>query len=743
MRVRFFPLIFSVMYAFPLAGTAVEIPSVQKISSKAKKSTPKKEDSPTVITADKVFAKQGQELEAIGHAELRNDGQSIRADHVRFLQESNEVFAEGAVRVEHEGGVMTGPSFQMNLDTETGTMEQPQFSFTETNLRGSASVMHIEGKHNYRLKKATYTSCPAGNDDWLLRMGELELDRDTETGTGYNTRVEFLGVPILYTPWMNFPLNDKRRSGFLAPIYSNTNTGGFEFTAPLYWNIAPNYDATFSPRVIQKRGTLLKNEFRYLGSNHSGKVEYDRITNDRIAKLDRSRASLVHAQNFGNGFSGSINLNQVSDEAYLRDLSTIQALAVQRQLLREGALAYTGGWWNASLRTQLYQTLQDPAALITPTYRRLPQFNVGAQRVLGGAVLNVNSEYVDFDHPTLVNGKRTVLYPSVAYPLVNDPGYYLTPKIGVHSTRYALGLFNTLPQTNYERTLPILSVDSGMTLERDFTAFAHDYVQTLEPRLFYVNIPYREQAALPIFDTAPAPFSFSQIFTENRFLGSDRIGDANQLTAALTSRFLDAGNGFEKLRFTVAQRFSREPPKVTLGAPTATTNQSDVLFSVTGRLTRTSFVDSLVQYNPNASRLEVFTASTRYNPQPGRVFNLGYRYSFVAAPSLTNPQVEQVEASAQWQAYGRWNIFAQTKYSIEDRRSVESTAGLEYNQSCWTLRMGAQQYVTTAQEVRQSIIFQLELKELLSVGSNNVLTELKRIIPGYSKTEEPAGSSAH
>ncbi|HUX89262.1 MAG TPA: LPS-assembly protein LptD [Gallionellaceae bacterium] len=686
-----------------------------------------------MITADSVEAKQGETLEATGNAELRKDDQFIRADHLLFLQESNELFADGAVRVEQKGTSLTGPSLKLDLDDHTGEMTQPSFTFSDANVRGDAETMHIEGKQKYSFDKASYTSCPAGNDDWLLKMSDLELDRNTQVGTAYNARVEFKGVPILYTPWMNFPLNDQRRSGLLGPVLGSTSKGGREIILPVYWNIAPNYDATISPRIIQKRGTLYDNEFRYMGNSYTGKIDYGELLNDKLTDRNRSHSSLLHMQNFGAGFTGSLNLNEASDDAYFRDLSTIPAIAVQKHLLREGALSYTGGgWWTASARAQSYQTLQDPDAPVALPYRRLPQVNVGAQRVVGGSITTLSAEYVNFNHPTAVNGSRVVLYPSIIYPLVNDPAYYLTPKFGVHATQYSLGENNTGTESKFERSVPIFSLDSGMTLERDFTAYQREYVQTLEPRIYYVKIPYQDQDMLPNFDSAPSVFSFMQMFTENRFIGSDRIGDADQVTAALTSRLLDADNGNERLRVAVGERFSQQTPRVILGAPTATTNQSDVLLSVGGRLTSAITLDSLAQYNPNESRTEMFAATARYKPEAGKVFNLGYRYTFNPDPTLI---LKQLDLSTQWLLGGRWHAVAQTKYSLQELRAVEALAGFEYGQDCWSLRFVAQHFVTATRESSDTFYLQLELNELVRVGTDP-LGALKQSIPGYSILSE-------
>jgi len=745
MRFRFFLFYLSIFVANATCSQAQEdvlpsktiVPGIKSPDpvTQNKKSSSKKKEAPTVITAEGVEAKDGQVMEATGNAEIRKDNQFIRADHLLFLQETNEVFADGSVRLEQPGVTLSGPGFKLNLDSSTGEMTQPSFVFTEAQVRGDAEIVRIESKQKYTFEKSSYTSCPVGNDDWLLRMSELELDRNSQIGTAYNARIEFMGVPVLYTPWMNFPLTDRRRSGLLGPVYSNSNRGGSEFTQPIYLNIASNFDATVSPHFIEKRGALYDNEFRYLGNSFTGKFEYGEIVNDKLALRDRSHASLVHSQDFGAGITGSLNLNSASDDAYSRDFYSDPAIATNKNLLREGALSYTGGgWWSVSARAQSYQTLQDPdpTAVVDIPYRRLPQVNLGAQRVIAGAITTFNSEYVEFDHPTKVNGTRVVLNPGVAVPLVNDPAYYLTPKMTVHYTQYAMGANNADTILKFERTVPIYSLDSGMTMERDFAVNGNGYVQTLEPRIFYVNIPYVDQSRLPNFDSAKAVFSFVQMFTENRFLGSDRIGDADQVTTALTSRILDADNGRELLRVAIGERFSRVTPRVLLDADTTTTNQSDVLLSVAGKVSNSLSLDSLVQYNPNNSRTEMFAATAQYRPEAGKVFNLGYRYTFDSNPKNT---VKQLDLSTQWLVGGRWHIVAQTQYSLQAERSVLALAGVEYIKDCWAFRFGANQFVTASQETQTGYFWQLELRELLPIGTDT-LTQLKRSIPGYTVLSE-------
>ena len=689
-----------------------------------------KEETPAYISAQRLEGQTENQIVASGDVELRKRGQTVFADRVVYQQTSQELVADGAVRIEQNGMQMQGPHLELNLDTNIGNMSKPVFKLAVNNSRGRADILHMKGQQKYSVQNVEYTMCPIGNDDWLLKASQLDIDSDRQVGVARNARVEFLGVPILYMPWMDFSLSNKRQSGFLGPIFGSTARSGSEVSLPYYWNIAPNRDATIELRAMAKRGLMVKNEFRYLDTNYAGEAHLDILPNDMLTNNTRLRSSLRHTQNFGNGLSASTNLNYVSDDAYFRDMSNILSETSLTNLVREGVLSYGGGWWNASARMQSYQTLQDPAAPVAEPYRRLPQITLGALRPLAGGDIAFTGELVSFSHPTTVNGRRLVMYPSLSYPLIAAPSFYLTPKIGVHYTDYSLGANNLGALPDSSRTLPIVSLDSGMALERDWKVGKRDYVQTLEPRAYFLYIPYRNQNQLPNFDTAQADFNFAQMFTENRFFGNDRIGDAQQVTLSLTSRLLDANSGAERLRVAIGQRFSFKTPLVNLVSPVeATNNKSDVLLAVLGQVTPAWSLNSALQYNPNQARTEKLNVGARYQPESGKVLNLGYRF--------TRNSLRQVDISTQWPLSQRWHAMARWNYSLQDNRILELLTGVEYNACCWTARVVAQRFATATNELSTGIFVQLELSGLVRIGSDP-LNALRQSIAGFTKLNQPA-----
>ncbi len=727
MRRRFSLIALSALCTFVSAAYGEDEPLKLKLDRTFRMMPRASDGTPAFISAGHMEGKKGGQLEASGNAELHKDGRAIYADRMLYQQDSQKVSADGSVRIEQDGSTMSGPHLEFSLREGKGVMAQPTFHLSDNNSRGKADSLQIESKQKFTLFNTTYTTCPDGNNDWLLKIGKLDIDRNEQVGVARNTVAEFKGVPFMYSPWMDFSLGGGRKTGFLGPVYGTTTNGGSELTMPFYWNIAPNYDATIAPRFMAKRGAMLMDEFRYLQPNYAGEIHVDGISQDRVTHTTRSHESLKHNQTLGAGFSYSLNLNRVSDDAYFRDLSTSVADTSQAYLARTGSLNYSKGGWNASTSVQTFQVLQDPLAPLPIPYKQTPQVAVNGQESLGSGTTLFTGQYVNFSHPTSINARRLVLYPSVSYPLLSDTGYYLTPKIGYHYTHYAFGANNTTLLPDMSRALPIASVDSGMTFEREATFSGNNYVQTFEPRAYYVYVPYRKQDNIPIFDTAQPDFNFAQMFSEFRFVGNDRVGDANQLTLAATSRLFNMSTGIQQFQVLVGERFSLRTPQVNLVTPTGTTNKSDVLVAFSARSNNRLSLDGFWDYNPAQSRTQMYSAWMHYTPESGKVLNLGYLY--------TRNVLQSVDVSEQWHLAGRWHTVARWNYSLRDKRLLEGMLGLEYNQTCWGLQLVAQRFATATQQYQTSIFVLLDLKGLAGVGSDPVET-LRRSVPGYTRTDQ-------
>lgn len=745
---------------------------------------------PTFIAASRLDGSNDNEVVAQGEAELRRTNTILTADRLTYWKVEDEMEAVGNVRYAKEAEFMAGPKLRLNLTEYTGYFEQPNYSMTHsakeqkptysptlgaaaqpvrklpsflprekkqktavatiagevvdgqnlTTASGKADLIEFQGENRMRLTNATYTTCSADDPDWYAKVAELNLDYDREVAEGRDATLVFKDVPLFHTPWLSFSLNNKRKSGLLSPTFGASSSSGIEFTLPYYWDIAPNMDATISPRLMSKRGLQVNTEYRYLNYDYKGQARLEWLPNDRLADRNRYGYSIQHLHpNLGNGFSGSLNLNGVSDGTYFRDLSTHIAQASQGNLLRQGILSYGGWWGGASVNLQTYQTLQDPALPpVSKPYQRLPQITVVSNRpeFFGGTAFAFNGEYVNFDHPTLDTARRLTFYPQLSLPL-QTPAWYVTPKIGLHSTRYDINRRTSTGPDTVVRNLPVFSVDSGLAFERDLSWFGKSLVQTLEPRLFYLLVPQRTQNNIPVFDSGLADFNFATIFSDNVYSGVDRIADANQITAALTSRLIDPQSGEEYVRGMVGQRYYFAKQNVTLpGEPSRPGGTSDFLAALSGRLMPNTYTDVAWQYDPRDGETERFVLGGRWQPDFAKVVNASYRYTRSHALTGGTPGIRQVDFSGQWPlgrglyGVGRFN------YSILERKIIETIGGLEYNGGCWVGRLVLQRYASASGGTNTGLFAQLELNDFSKIGSNP-LELLARRIPGYGRINQP------
>ena len=692
-------------------------------------------DSAKFIEADRIVGLPEREIVATGNVTLRQRGVNIRADRVDYTDASQAAVASGNVVIERAGDTVSGPRLNYNLGDDTGEMQSPRFEFPKTPerrtaSRGEASLAVLGENKVNRLLDAKYTSCPVPRDDWYIKVRELEIDGARNVGTAYNTAVYFLGVPILYSPWLSFPLDNERRTGFLAPTFGTSGRSGFEVALPFYWNIAQNRDATITPKIFTKRGVQLGGEFRYLQPSYAGQLDAEFLPNDRVAERDRSFIGLRHEQALWPGWGFALNAQRVSDDDYFRDLSTRIAATSQTNLPRDAILGYDDDVWSLQARALSYQTLQDPNGPPVPIpYKIVPRLLAsGYKQDVAGFDLHVYSELSNFRHPTLVNGQRAIAYPSVSYPVRRSYGY-VVPKLGYHATRYNLDENAGGLDEHATRSLPIASVDAGLFFDRDMRWGDRDFQQTLEPRLYYLYVPFRDQSRLPNFTTAESDFNFAQIFTENRFVGGDRVGDANQVTMALTSRMIESSTGLERFKASVGQVIYFTPPRVTLGETRGDGRRSDIVAIASSQMAPSVSVEAGLQYTPNLSRSQKFGFGAQYHPEPGRIVNAAYRYA--------RGDIEQVDMSSQWPITRNLSGLGRLNWSLKDRKVLEGLVGFEYNAGCWQLRAVAHRFISATQQYSTSFQIQLELTGLSRIGINPLET-LRQNIAGYRRSDEIA-----
>ncbi|MBE0440321.1 MAG: LPS assembly protein LptD [Gammaproteobacteria bacterium] len=678
-----------------------------------------------------------------GNVIVSRGGQELKANRATYNQVSGDITAQGDVRLRDSDMIIDGQQAEWSLTNDSGNLIDANFKLRENHARGTASHVHREGTAHTHLKNATYTTCSQGDDSWLLQSTSVNLDHQAGVGSARNVVVRLGGFPVAYTPYISFPLNDERKSGFLAPTIGNSDETGFDLQTPYYWNISPNYDATVTPRYMSERGLMLNGEFRYLYENGRGVVDAGYLGSDNLKNdgddinpyfdQDRKHFTLKHSNKFMSRWSTNIDYNYVSDNAYLEDFSPGLSLASITHLNRELNVGYNGSNWDFTGRLQGYQTLTN----VTAPYQRLPQLLLSGSLPdqFMGLTYSMNAEYVDFDHSDKITGQRVDIEPSISLPMATAAAF-ITPRVALHHTRYDLDRNVTIGgDTSPARTLPVVSVDSGLFFERDMTFAGAGYIHTLEPRAFYLYIPERNQSDIPVFDTSLNTFSMGQMFSHDRFSGADRVGDANQLTLALTSRVIDAQTGKENLRVSLGQIQYFEDREISFNnTPFDTRSDSDMVAEVVASIADEWTARGEIQWDPRDTRSNMSALELRYRNDDGLFFNAAHRYrrQNLADPYRKAASLEQVDLSTQIPFNQQWSVVGRWYRSLKDSRTMEGLAGVQYESCCWATRLVVRNFINDASDEDRNlaIYFQIELKGLGNFGQD-IDSVLKKSILGY------------
>ncbi len=754
---------------------------------------------PTFLQSDTLNERTSQQTVLEGQVVLRRGELLLKADKIDYDQVNDLAQARGHVYINQSGNVYQGPALDLHLDAFEGFFTQPNYRLLKNNAYGNADRIDFVDPAHTVMHNASFTTCqrkpgPGWMPDWFFKGDKISIDSDRNVGLVEGASVRFKGVPILPVPEVEFPLNDERKSGLLPPSIGIDNIGGLEYTQPYYWNLAPNRDMTLTPTYWSKRGINLGTEFRYMesaapqppfqGIMRFDYMEKDQIRNDsRRWSMNYAHTGLLNPYFAGGGLGMNLNINRVSDDDYWKDFSVSSGVGIQRLLSSDAGLTWTDGFVSTGIRAQKWQTLQDLANVnnrITPPFDRLPQVTARLQKfnVTGGFEFSVDGDltrlsYVrDIDcaaatangtsksfYNCAPNADRAVSWVQLSRPFVSPYGY-VTPKVQLHGRNYQFdgGLPNTSfydghqGQTSASVTVPTFSLDAGMAFERNKRLFSRNWIQTLEPRVFYVHTPYRNQNYLPNYDSGSNAFNFASIFTENAFGGHDRISDSKLLTLGATSRFIDPETGAEGARFGVAQRLRMQEQLVTLpDDPTAKAGISDILAGATLNLSRAWALDSTVQYNPKTSNFTRRVVGGRYNPGSYRVINAALR---TENDESANPVSKQLDVGWQWPLHdlwggadrddgqgrglgeGRWYSVARVNYDMLNKKAVESVIGFEYDAGCWLSRTVIERLQITDGLARQRILFQLEFVGLSRVGTN-ALGSLRNNVPRYQPLRQP------
>ncbi len=719
---------------------------------------------PTFLYGDNLTGRTDLETVLQGNAVLRRGDMVIRADRLEHYQPEDLAKARGNVRINRAGSVYEGPLLELKVDAFEGFFIQPRYQFLQSGGHGQADRVDFLDEQRAVITNATYTTCkllpgPAWMPDWLLRTASLSLDYEEDVGVAQGAVLTFKGLPILPVPYLSFPLSDQRKSGFLPPTFGLDNLNGAQVTVPYYWNIAPNRDAKLSPTLMTKRGVDLAAEFRFLEANYSGEVRASVLPGDALRNADRWSVASLYQGRLNTGLAAvggvglSLNLNRVSDDNYWKDFTRDTSTSLtQRLLANDGTVSWARGDFSASVRALKWQTLQDVSSPITPPYDRLPQVVGRFARNVSGFDVSVDADHTRFDADRTLTGQPNAVRSFALGQLSRtwaDSSGYVTPKLQLHATRYEFDSPLANGSLSASRVVPTFSLDSGLVFERETDYFGRNFLQTLEPRIFYVATPFRDQGLLPNYDSGANDFNFATIFTENAFVGNDRISDNNLLTLGLTTRLIDPQSGAEVARLGLAQRLRLEDQLVTLPGGSAVVERfSDVLLGAGLNWSPQWSLDSTFQFNPKTEKSTRATIGARYNQGNYRVVSGAYRFQ--------RDSSEQIDIGWQWPLNdlwgdrgqdlgegrglgdGRWYSVGRLNFSLADRKLVDAVIGLEYDAGCWLARFVVEQLQTSLVSANQRIMFQLEFVGFARVGANP-LKSLKDNIPRYQYLREQIG----
>jgi len=696
-------------------------------------------ESNTHASADRyAFDPEGRSL-LEGNVVMRRGDEHLESQRVYYYKNENRAELEGDVQMRRPGMLIVGDRAEINMNDNTGVFYDTQYVIHSRQLHGSADQIRSNADGSLALENGFFTSCEPGHENWNLTGSTISLDKKSGWGTATNARLEIEDIPVFYTPYARFPIDERRHTGLLLPTFNSSSAGGFEYSQPIYLNLAPNYDATVTPHFIEKRGNLVETEFRYL-TDQIGRGEFGlaHIKEDSVYGDKRSLFTWRHYDEQQSRWTSQARYTYVSDPAYFEDLTTDLSTAVLPHLERIGETEYRGDDWSFLARVQGYQTIdQDILENNRPLpYRRLPQLSIDASlpsEAFNGWEYLLRTEYTYFDYPDedqpMVSlAHRVRLEPGLRYRW-EKPWGYVSPTAKVRYAAYQMYAEDGLiSERNPSRTVPMFSLDSGVYFDRNTRFRNGPATHTLEPRAFYLYSARRDQNEFPLFDTADLTFNYTQLFREDRFIGGDRVGDANQLALGFTSRLIEDRIGRERFRFSMGQiqYFEDREVQLTTGLPAATNENSALAAENLIALADKWDWGSSVEWNSDDNIVNQFSTRVHYQLGFDRIFNVGYNYISKYRYNDEARAADQTDISFLWPTSSHWSIIGRWIYDYNKERSNDTLGGVQYDSCCWSARLIGRSFIKPTEAASDAdpqptdgIYLQFEFKGLAGVGNAN------------------------
>lgn len=687
-----------------------------------------------------------------GEVVVQDEKSIIKADEVIWERKQQQLVATGGVSIESKNAFFAADSLNKNERENTVLMDNTEFYLFANNANGKAQEMTLENNTLATLKELTFSTCAVTQQSWQLATSEMLLDVESGRGEAWNATLKVKGVPVFYFPYLNFPIDKRRQSGLLSPRLKNSDKSGLDFALPIYWNIAPNMDATIAPRHMSKRGSQLEGEFRWLTQRTYTELYTEWMGKDRLVaqalanptsgvvtnanSSQRWMGKFNHTAVFSDSWLFQFDTQRVSDKDYFRDFSSGLQGANETQLSSRVNLSYQDYIWDINFFAVTHQSL-----INNESYRYLPSLNARADYLSeAGFRWQLDSEWSRFKHNDInrLEGTRTNIMPSLSYPIRANWGE-LTPKLSYQATYYQQQSQISGDETNVSRTLPIFSLDSRLYFDRKAELFSESYTHTLSPRVFYSYIPNKKQTDINLFDTTLPILGFNQLWRENRFSGIDRVGDTNHVSVALANTLVKNNSGKELFRFNLGRKFYFEDRQVQLdNSFTDIKNASPWLAEVSFKLDDSLSFDGFIEWDDDREDTNQASARIKFEPKANHIVNLSHRYRDIAG------QVnEETDFSFAWSINDGWRFLGRWYNDLRRDQMVEALAGIEYESCCWAIRLVAQRYLNTQLDAQgipivignerynNGIYFQFVFKGLGSAGRSGMSELLESSVHGY------------
>ncbi len=679
-----------------------------------------------------------------GNVVIDQEGRMIRADKITLDKTQTFAKAEGRVQMAQGGLLTQSDQINYNLRSQIGDLNNSYYIAEEQHAHGHADKIARTSATIAVLENATYTTCPPNQSPtWKIQAKRIELNQDTGRGVTRNTKLYIKDTPVLALPYFNFPIDDRRTTGVLSPSFGYTNDGGIQVSVPVYLNLAPNYDATITPRYLGGRGAMLEGEFRYLtedfgqGMLWGGYLPSDSEYNDE----DRKELHFLHNWQINNTLATNLEYNYASDKDYFSDLNSNPNSKTELNLRRAWELNYKNGipGLKAQLKVEDFQTLDKEVADKDKPYARLPQFLLnyvtGNQQGLEYEFNNDTAYFKKSDNDLTVNSGTRIYNDFAVRYNYRTPWSFMIPEVSVRSINTFSDRANNSGNEDKSVVVPQFTLDTGLTFEKD-----GKFLQTLSPRAFYAYAPYENQDGYPNFDTTSASISYDQLFNPYRFYGHDRLDDNNFLSLGLSYSLFDPA-GLERLKASIGQSYYFEDRRVRLTEEETIDSErrTGPIVSLSSQLSQNFTINANSAWmsgGDNAQRdFQVY-----YTGNQGNLYNLGYFYR-KDIPDRQD-RYDQAVASFIQPIQNNWRLMGHVQYDLDNDVAREYLLGVNYESCCWAVSVYGRSYYNDLDNVndpdvkaKRAIMAELTLKGL--GGFNNKLASLleSRVL-GFNKINQ-------